>query len=447
MNGRLTALLLAVLLLLTGALCAWWWSNNMVLGWRAEPRMSDAARTNRMLASTMLLRQNGYTVTAAGSVAELPLQAIPDGTLIVANATGVVAPERAAQLLAWVQRGNTLVTQPRWINPAERQALDEEEELEVKYAEGAEPDDQEEEEEEEEEADPDAPALAELVEVDPLSARLGVRLSEAGAATKCGNPNDANADAKPKSKTDAAAKLSPTDCLVNATVPGSGYPLVLRHGTANLISMPDGAKPLWGDDDGRALRVYREGKGHVVMVAADYFTNQRLRRHDHAELLLAVTALNGDRRSVTIVNNLDVLTWYQALWKYFKLALISAAIGLALLFWAAVRRFGPVMPRPGAERRSLIEHIDASGAWLWKADGGRQLLLDAAREDTLALLQRRAPGLFRLPPQDLPAALARVTGQHASHVTEALHDQAARHAAHFTRQIRTLQELRTHYER
>ncbi len=449
MSARMTAAVAALTLLLAGALFWWWWSANMVLAWKPEMRMSEAASANPMLAATLLLRQNGHTVRAAASVAELPLQAIPDGTLIVADAAGVVAPERAAQLLAWVQRGNTLVTQPRWINPAEKAELDLDEEPEVKYAEGAEPPDLhkdkgDKEDDEAEEDDPAAPALPELVEVDPLSARLGVRLYLAAEAHNCRTVKAPDPDAG--ATDEAAAKLLP-ECVVKVTVPGAAYPLVLSHGTATLLGMPDGVDPVWGDEDGSALRVYREGKGHVVMVAADFFTNQRLRRQDHAELLLTVAGLNAASKTTTIVNNLDVLTWYQALWKHFKLALISAGIGLALLFWAAVRRFGPIMPRPGTERRSLIEHIDASGAWLWKANGGGDLLLEAAREDTLALLRRRAPALFRLPAHELPAALARATGQHASHVSEALQPEAARQAAHFTRQIRTLQELRTHYER
>ncbi|MBC7452221.1 MAG: hypothetical protein H7335_00655 [Massilia sp.] len=229
-------------------------------------------------------------------------------------------------------------------------------------------------------------------------------------------------------------------------LPGAAYPLRLDEGNGVLVSMPGAAAPLWADEKAEALRVYAEGKGRVVLMAGNYFTNADLRNFDHAELLLALTGLNA-ARSVTLVRSLDVLPWYQALWRRFHDVLIALAICAALLFWMAVRRFGPLLPQAAPERRSLMEHIAASGAWLWKAEGGRQLLLDAAREETLSLLRRRAPALFRLPSQKLPGALATASGLDPEHLAQALHDDAARQPTRFTRQIRILQELRNHYER
>ncbi len=459
---RSISTLLACVLVAKIAYGAWWWYAHMELRWTAQERISEAARENDMLAATMLLRQNGSSVTIAGSLAELPLVTIPDGTLIVAQEGGVVSQQRARQMLAWVQRGNTLITQPRWVNAVERAELEqraktappataapaagepagegEEEEEEGEEGEEAEQED-EEAAEEEGTADEDEKALAELVEVDPIAARLDVRLVGVPKLSYCMRSPDFIA------KGHADRQAVALNCVASVTVPGMSYPLAVRRSNAKLFSMDDAAKPLWADPESANLRVYREGKGHIVMVGAEFFNNQWLRYHDHAELLLALARLNGASSQVTIVRSLDIVAWYEALWKHFSMVLISVVTGLVLLFWAAVRRFGPMLPRPGAERRSLIEHIEASGAWLWKAEGGRQLLLDAARADTLALIARRAPALFRLPADELPTALARITGQHASNVTEALHQDAARQSAHFTRQIRTLQELRTHYER
>lgn len=463
MNTPVKYLLALLGIAAVGALGTWWWHQNMELKWEAQAGQSDAARHNRMLAATMLLRQDARSVTVAGSLGELALDKLPDGTLILADASGVMEQERANRLLAWVQRGNTLVAQPRWINAAEEAQLadqiseaEEEEGVSAPAASAAAEDDDasasgktatspEEKEAAEESSAKDEQASDDLVENDPIAARLGVRLFAIPYAAPC----DEKAVKGKRCKPAAAGKH--TAVMRRVQIPGTGHGLDLDAGRKKLIAMPDAPEPLWSDEDENTVRVYAEGKGKIVILASDFFNNTQLRENDHGELLLALAALNHASGHVAIVQNLDALPWYRLLWKHYSLALLSLAALLALLFWAAVRRFGPVLPQPANERRSLMEHIDASGAWLWKARDGRQVLLDAARQDTLEIIRSRAPGLFRLPQQELYAALAGLCGLPQDQIAQALspsQDQAAASTPlHFTRQIRILQELRNHHER
>ena len=445
-----------VLGLLAAALVAglaWLWHDNMELRWLTLPRSSQAAIENRMLGATMLLRQRGTTVSLAGSLGALNLRTLPDGTLIIGNEDGITAPETAQLLLAWVRRGNTLITSPRRVLPAERASLTASQAPTTNDEDG---DDDEEEGTKPvvvtlpvRKAEARRPRLtppAALVETDPLAARYGVRRRGSSALRQCSEEHE---------KATAGTTHKHTNCVpakqykapeYRLDLPGAAYPLRLDEGNGVLASMPGAMAPLWADEKAEALRVYGEGKGRVVLTAGNYFSNADLRNFDHAELLLALTGLNG-ARNVTLVKSFDMLRWYQALWRHFHDVLIALTVCAALLLWMAVRRFGPRLPQSAPERRSLMEHISASGAWLWKAEGGRQLLLEAAREETLSLLRRRAPGLFRLPSQALPGALASASGIDPEHLAQALHDDAARQPTRFTRQIRTLQELRNHYER
>ena len=437
-----------------GALGTWWWYEHMELKWQAEAGQSDAARHNRMLAATMLLRQDARTVKVAGSLGELVLDTLPDGTLLLADASGVMEQDKANRLLAWVQRGNTLIAQPRWINPAEEELL-KDQINETEHEEGVqvpatpEADDEDApaaDTAEAKEAEAASAAKAEdssdeLVENDPIAARVGVRLFAIAYAPPCGEKASKGKRCKPV----AAGKH--TAVMRRVQIPGTGHGLDVDAGRKKLIGMPDAPEPLWSDEDENTVRVYQEGKGRIVMVADDFFNNDELRNHDHGELLLALAALNKTSKHVTIVQNLDALRWYRLLWRHYSLALLGLAALVALAFWAAVRRFGPVLPQPANERRSLMEHIDASGAWLWKAQDGRQVLLDAARQDTLEMIRRRAPALFRLPQQELYAALARLCDLPEDQVAQAMNQAAASTPLHFTRQIRILQELRNHHER
>ncbi|HEX8614486.1 MAG TPA: DUF4350 domain-containing protein [Telluria sp.] len=467
MNDSTKGILVAIALLVLGAFGYWWWHSNMELRWVSTRHESSAAAADPMLAATRLLRQNGRVVNGAGSLGELVVPQTGAGTMIVSGASGTATPDQARELLDWVRRGNTLIAEPRWITPAEKAQVaameagggeDEEEEAEEETEEQAQAAAGEDASTTEEEAQtppaaaPAAPdgdtsdaAAAEADnDKDPLTDHLGVRARTDALACKCRTELDEKDKKNPEAL--AKAKLAREQALSHLTLPGKRHALELDAGTVEMVGLPGAAAPLWSDSDGGAVRVYGEGKGRIVLVADGYFTNRNLPKRDHAELLLALTELTPGKH-VTIVKRLNVLPWYQALWRHYKLALSSLAVGLALLFWSAVRRFGPIVPAPKAERRSLLEHIDASGAWLWKADGGRQVLLEAAREDTLALVKRRAPALFRMPEGELWATLARTCAIPEADVSEALQQDAASHVTRFTRQIRTLQTLRNHYER
>ncbi|MES2148264.1 MAG: DUF4350 domain-containing protein [Pseudomonadota bacterium] len=415
-RGQLFALLLCGGVI---ALAGWWWVENMEQRLGPVATGTDAARKNPMLAATRLLQRHGHQVTLAPTLGTLALAALPDGTLLLAEPEGVVNAGQARQLLAWVRRGNTLITRPRRLNPDED-------------ASAGSP----------AKATASAPRLSGKVEVDPLAVHLGVRSSEGQQQLgRCAPGSAALKDDKQAPWLLAGMRLA---CLA---LPASGHLLEVDTRSAILVTLRGAAEPAWSDSKGEAVRLYPEGKGRIVMLAANYFGNQRLQHFDHAELLLALSAYDARRTDVTIVQRIDVLRWYAALWQNYSMALSGAALALVLLVWKSMRRFGPLLPAPQRERRALIEHIDASGAWLWQFPGGRELLLGAVRDSVLALLERRQPELRALGPGDQLALMARLTGLPLGALDAALFQPALRRPQEFTRQIRTLQQLRNHYER
>jgi hypothetical protein len=460
-----THLKIILALAIAGALAAivgLWWYVNMERAWAPSHTTPPELAKNHMHVASVLLRQRGHAVTVASTLGETAIASLPDGTLLMADNFGNLSPEKAAQLLAWVGRGNTLIAQPRTISDAEADTLGE-----------ADGDDEEEADDEEQAAEPEPPAIADagddaashaddddaghsaaplaaMLESDPIAVRFGVRQTWLAPSAACIAKRKQRAPrVKGQANNSCPAPIAECDAqeITHLTVPGTGHLLELESERAALVSLDGAPAPLWHDVEDNSVRVYSEGKGRVVMLAKNYFNNGELQHKDHAELLLALTALSGAASHVTVVKYLDVQPWYQLLWERFHMLVIAFSTLLALAMWAALRRFGPLLPAPAAERRSLMEHIDASGAWLWKADGGPAVLLEAARAETLALLKRRAPGLVRLPAADLPAALAALCHLPEAHVREALYDEAASHPPQFTRQIRTLQTLRNHHER
>jgi hypothetical protein len=187
------------------------------------------------------------------------------------------------------------------------------------------------------------------------------------------------------------------------------------------------------------------------MVASEptdnYFDNDGLRQFDHAELLVLLAAQSGAAAPVLLVQDNENVGWATYLWQHWRPVLLGLAAMLLLWGWSAARRFGPLLPGPAGARRALIEHIDASGRWLWRLPQGRALLLAAVRQRTETLLLRRLPELHALSGPERARRLARLARLPEAHVMDALHGAAATRAADFTRQISTLQQLRAHHER
>jgi hypothetical protein len=66
------------------------------------------------------------------------------------------------------------------------------------------------------------------------------------------------------------------------------------------------------------------------------------------------------------------------LWKAAWPAMISALVLIGAACLRASRRLGPLLPDPDTDRRSILEHIQATGVFLWR-QGHAVVLLDSAR--------------------------------------------------------------------
>lgn len=118
-------------------------------------------------------------------------------------------------------------------------------------------------------------------------------------------------------------------------------------------------------------------------------------------------------------------------------ATAALAALIAAWLWKASARFGPLLPAPEAERRSLAEHLRASGRWLWSR-GARPPLLEAVR----TALRRR---LTRGQDEDLEEAALRAAaelGLPPAEVRRALTLRSPADRHDFARAVRVLETLR-----
>ncbi|EDN68690.1 conserved hypothetical protein, membrane [Beggiatoa sp. PS] len=143
-----------------------------------------------------------------------------------------------------------------------------------------------------------------------------------------------------------------------------------------------------GDQYGTHLLFYYWGSG-MISVLSDlaFIENDKIDQYDHAQFLWIM--VNFERPATRVwflkapafeqgspsarqkIPELRTLLWTNA-WTI----ITSLAVLLLFWLWAASHRFGPLLPTPPRVRRRLLEHIEASGHFLWQQGQVHVLLHD-----------------------------------------------------------------------
>ena len=155
----------------------------------------------------------------------------------------------------------------------------------------------------------------------------------------------------------------------------------------------------WGDgtDATLAWARLRYGTGRIdVLGSTDFLRNGRgeyetgLRDIPHRDLARLVLAPNYGKGTTHLVYEMQMPSLWRTLLKQGWPVWLPLLLALLAWLWARSQRFGALQPSPRGDRRSLLEHVRASGEHLHRY-GKSPLLYDAVRQSFLARLRRRAP--------------------------------------------------------
>lgn len=148
------------------------------------------------------------------------------------------------------------------------------------------------------------------------------------------------------------------------------------------------------NDEGRPLVSSRaRGDGRLTVVADEWlWTNQGLEHGEMGLLIADVLAADGDwpTDAIAFVESSD-WGWLGTVFKrgWPVLAGLLVLLGFAL---TRARRFGPPIPTGDDRRRRRVDHIRATGRFLWD-HGAREVLVESSREALIQKLRRRRPSL------------------------------------------------------
>lgn len=199
----------------------------------------------------------------------------------------------------------------------------------------------------------------------------------------------------------------------------------------------------WGDFNAGFVFVrLARGDGVVdVLASADFIDNRNLRETPHLALARQLLAPNYGHGRMHLVYAADMPPLWRLLLDRAWMAWLPLLLALLAWLWMRVQRVGPAMPPPPQERRSLLEHIQASGEHL-RRHGLTALLHAAMRENFLARLRRRDPLAAALGGVAQAEAIAARTGLPAPEIEHALRSPRPRDAGDFRLRVARLVEMR-----
>jgi len=196
------------------------------------------------------------------------------------------------------------------------------------------------------------------------------------------------------------------------------------------------------DDTGAAVLHGTWGNGRITVLAdVAPFHNAELVKHDHAAFLWRLVRLSPAEGTVWVVYDEDMAALPIWLWRHAPWAIVSFGLLLLAFLWNRFPRFGPRLDLPPPGRRRLLEHIEASGQFLWR-NGGRKRLLATARGAVSRAASRHHPGWATLPAREQVRRLAALTSVPEPTIEQALLGAAHSHRQTFFHTIRDLELIR-----
>jgi len=228
---------------------------------------------------------------------------------------------------------------------------------------------------------------------------------------------------------------------------GKSHHYRISAGSTRRLVDVEGRAAFQSGDDGTLLLRYEfgtpeTGYGHLTLLPdLSFATNDHIGEEQHAALLDAVVNVPMPTREVWLVRQGVPPAFLAVVVERAWMVLLSLAVLIAAWLLRGSRPFGPPLPVPEPGRRSLREHLVASGQFLWR-QGRADTLVTSAREAALARVVAHQPGWERLPFRRRCEQLAERTGLTAETVARALEGPAPTEPADFVRTLETLETLR-----
>ncbi|MEQ1513195.1 MAG: DUF4350 domain-containing protein [Lysobacteraceae bacterium] len=201
----------------------------------------------------------------------------------------------------------------------------------------------------------------------------------------------------------------------------------------------------WGDDEDGEYAYARVpwGEGSIdVLADLDFLVNEKLEDGPHRALTRQLLQPNYARAGTFhLIYSANMPPLWRLLLDHAWRVLLPLLLALFVWLWMRAERLGPARPSPLPDRRSLLEHVQASGDHLYRY-GRRATLYTAVHDAFLRRLRQRDPYAAALEGPAQIDAIAKRTGMATADIEAALRYPRTGDAKDFVLRITKLLQLR-----
>lgn len=387
--------------------------------WRTErihTGFEPEAIRNPLLGAQLLLEKSGRAASYREGLPPDTVPLNPSDTILMLHRGHGFSPQQARRLGAFVESGGLLILETDIASASAARQRAYQEKNEQPYAKSP------------------------LALRDPLMERLGVHVHGAPPHKPF---KGRTGDGDTADQADEEALPADPNASAEIHLSANEAPFLMDADASITLSAGD-AQPARFQKEKAGLKMLNLQLGHgriFIFTDLDAFTNRRIAKRDHAELLWELVKDRPAQGHIWLLRgdpSVGLLSW---LGHHAWMALISLGALVGFAYWKAAPRFGPLLPAPDPARRSLLEHVDASGRLLWH-EGAGDRLVTATRAAVLLRIERTHPAWARLPLPKLHVQLAEFSRLPDDQLFRALFEDHYATPAEFTAAIRTLEHLR-----
>ena len=198
------------------------------------------------------------------------------------------------------------------------------------------------------------------------------------------------------------------------------------------------------DDIGSYLIQFPVGQGMItVLTSTAPFYNKYIADYDHALFLHYLVQQPNHDAAVWLIPVDDMPPLWQWLWSNAWYAMFSLSVLFLFWLWRVPFRFGPILNDTQLERRSLLEHIRASGYYRWH-NKQSAYLLQQVQNRLWGRIKKMHPSIPYDDQSQAYKMLADITGIKASLIQEVLSKEDKMTGYEFTEKIKLLELIKQH---
>lgn len=243
-----------------------------------------------------------------------------------------------------------------------------------------------------------------------------------------------------KGKAITGVKMDVVDVHVNSKIENKKVDFNINHWIKDTGKYPFSWRV--NGKHGSQLLEYQLGDGYVSLLSdMRFMDNLHIAKHDNAAFLYTLVHMNQDNHRIWIVRDDNMPSLLSLISKKTPASVVSLLILLLCWLWYTTRRFGPLRRPELGSRRSLHEHIAASGMYLWRNHHQSTLF----RNVKTALLEQIAqvrPLWMKLGDEQLATKLSKLAGIPANRILTVLQANTVEKETEFTQYIEILSLIR-----